>query len=128
MPERYKEKDYSAAFAAAFFMANLLFVGIFYIALWVLYKQQYSSADTVTQSHLKQSLIAASMSTLIFVLINLIIVLTDGYASLISLIGLEIYYMLIVPIFLLMGIFAFTKAVNHVDFSYPLINRFVRLN
>lgn len=127
MPKRYEEKDHSAAFAAAFFMANLLFVGIFYIALWVLYKTKYPTADAITQNHLKQSLIAASISTLIFALINLMILLTDGYASLISLIGLEVYYMLIVPAFLLMGIFAFTKAVNHVDFSYPLINRFVHL-
>lgn len=126
MQEQYEEKDHSAAFAAAFFMANLLFVGIFYIALWVLYKKKYPTADTITQSHLKQSLIAASISTLIFVLINMLIILTDGYASLISLISLEVYYMLIVPAFLLVGIFAFTKAVNHVDFSYPLINRFVR--
>ena len=126
MPERYEEKDHSAAFAEAFFMANLLFVGIFYIALWVLYKKKYLTADSVTQSHLKQALMAASISTLIFALINVIIVLTDGYASLTGLIGLEVYYMLIVPVFLLAGIFAFTKAVNHLDFSYPLISRFVR--
>lgn len=126
MSERYEEKDHSAAFAEAFFMANLLFVGIFYIALWILYIKRYSTADAITQSHLKQALIAASLSTLIFALINVAIVLTDGYASLIGLIGLEVYYMLIVPVFLLAGIFAFTKAVNHVDFSYPLINRFIR--
>jgi len=126
MPKRYQEKDHSAAFAEAFLMVNLLFVGIFYIALWVLYKKKYPTADEVTQRHLKQALIAASISTFIFIVINAVIILTDGYASLTSLIGLEIYYMLVVPVFLLLGILAFTKAVNHVDFSFPLINRFVR--
>ena len=126
MPKRYQEKDHSAAFAEAFLMVNLLFVGIFYLALWVLYKKKYPTADEVTQRHIKQALIAASISTFIFVVINAVIILTDGYASLTSLIGLEIYYMLIVPMFLLLGIFAFTKAVNHADFSFPLINRFVR--
>ena len=126
MPKRYQEKDHSAAFAEAFLMVNLLFVGIFYLALWVLYKKKYPTADEVTQRHLKQALITASISTFIFVVINAVIILTDGYASLTSLIALEIYYMLIVPMFLLLGILAFTKAVNHVDFSFPLINRFVR--
>ncbi|MCK5903569.1 MAG: hypothetical protein KAG28_10535 [Cocleimonas sp.] len=118
----YKEKDHSAAIAEAFFMAGLLFVGIFYIALWVLYLKYYDNASDITKRHLKQTLIASSISTAIFIIINIVIILGDGYISLTGLIGLEIYYMLIVPAFLMVGILGFSKAVNHDDFSFPLIN------
>ena len=120
----YEEKDHTAAIAQGFLMAGLLFVGVFYIALWWLYKRHYATASPITQHHLKQALIASSLSTGIFVLINLVIMLTDGYASLIGLIGLEVYFMFVVPVFLILGIIAFAKAVNHKDFNFPLIHRF----
>ena len=33
--------------------------------------------------------------------------------------------MLLLPMFLVVGILAFTRAVKGIDFSYPLIGRFV---
>ena len=113
--------DHTAAFSEAFFIANLLFVGVFYLALWCLYLIRYQHTSLIGQHHLKQSLIASSISTAIFIAINSFIVLTSGYASLTALFSLELYYMLVVPIFLVMGIIGFTKAIKGITFKYPII-------
>ena len=118
--------DHTAAYAQAFFIGNLLFVGAFYIALWVLYLLRYEQASEITKHHVKQALIGSSISTAIFVCINIFIMLTTGYASVTALFSLEFYFMLLLPMFLVVGILAFTRAVKGIDFSYPLIGRFVR--
>ncbi|MDF1589331.1 MAG: hypothetical protein P1P93_09305 [Gammaproteobacteria bacterium] len=118
------QRDHTAAFAEAFFIANLLFVGIFYVALWGLYFLRYQQATTITKQHLSQALIASSISTSLFAMINAFIMLTDGYASLTALFCLEFYFMLIVPVFLVAGIIGFTKAIKGISVSYPLIGRY----
>ena len=117
--------DHTAAFAEAFYIGNLLFVGVFYLALWVLYFLRYEKSSTITQRHLKQSLIGSSISTTIFIAINIFIILTSGYASVTALFSLEFYFMLLLPMFLVVGILAFTRAIKGIDFTYPLIGRFV---
>ncbi len=124
--EELSSQDNTAAFAEAFFIANLLFIGVFYIALWVLYFLRYERTSAVTKKHLAQTLIASSISTTIFILLNVFIIVTDGYASLIALFSLEFYYMLIVPPFLAVGIFGFTKAIKGQGFTYPLLSRFAK--
>jgi hypothetical protein len=119
----FSPKDNTAAFAEAFFIGNLLFVGIFYLALWTLYFLRYESTSDVGKKHLSQALIASSLSSIIFLAINVFILLTDGYHSLTALFGLEFYYMLMVPLFLAVGIMAFSKAIKELDFDYPLIGQ-----
>jgi len=116
--------DNTAAFAEAFFIANLLFVGLFYLVLWALYFLRYQQTSAFAQKHLSQSLIASSISTAIFVAINIFIMMTDGYASLTALFSLEVYFMLLVPMFLVVGIIGFTRAIKGLDYSYPLIGQF----
>jgi len=115
--------DNTAAFAEAFFIGNLLFVGVFYLALWLLYFLRYRCTSVVAKNHLGQTLIASSLSTIIFLSINVYILLTDGYASLTALFLLEVYFMLIVPLFLAAGIMGFTKAIKGLDFNFPLIGQ-----
>lgn len=122
--KEFPSQDNTAAFAEAFFIANLLFIGIFYIALWVLYFMRYQGSSSVAKKHLTQTLIASSISTSVFVLLNVFIMSTSGYASLAALFSLEFYYMLIVPPFLAVGIFGFTKAIKGQGFTYPLLGRF----
>ncbi len=117
--------DHTAAYAQAFFIGNLLFVGAFYLALWTLYLLRYDSASEITQRHIKQALIGSSISTAIFISINIFIMLTTGYASVTALFSLEFYFMLLLPMFLVVGILAFTRAIKGIDFTYPLIGRFI---
>jgi hypothetical protein len=120
--------DHTAAFAEAFFIANLLFVGVFYLALWALYFLRYQQTSIIGQNHLIQSLTASSVSTAIFLAINAYIVATTGYASLNALFSLEVYYMLVVPVFLVVGIIGFSKAIKGIAFNYPIIGGLLKLS
>jgi len=122
--EKQANNVHTAAFAEAFFIGNLLFVGAFYLALWVLYLLRYKQASAITQRHLKQTLIGSTISTSIFLAINIFIMLTSGYASVTALFMLEFYFMLLLPLFLVVGIHGFTKAIKGLDINYPLIGRF----
>ena len=126
MSTKHNTHDHTAAFAEAFFIGNLLFVGAFYLALWVLYFLRYKKSSVITRNHLKQALVGSSISTTIFVCINIFIMLTSGYASVTALFSLEFYFMLLLPLFLVVGILGFTRAIKGVDFSYPLIGRFIK--
>ena len=126
MTQQQENNDHTAAFAQAFFIGNLLFVGAFYLALWTLYFLRYEKSSSITQRHLKQALIGSSISTTIFICINIFIILTTGYASVTALFSLEFYFMLLLPMFLVVGILAFTKAIKGIDFNYPLISRFIK--
>ena len=117
--------DHTGTVAEAFFIANLLFVGIFYVFLWGLYFLAYKNATPISKHHLKQTLVASSISTSIVILLNIIILLTTGYASATALILAEAYLMLVVPLFMIVGILGFTKAVQGLDFTFPLIGRFI---
>jgi len=117
--------DHAAAWAEAFYIGNLLFVGLFYLALWILYFLRYKKTSAIGQHHLKQALLASSITTIVFLIINSIILLTGGYFTLSGILLLELYYMILLPVFLIVGILAFTKAIKGVDYYYPLIGRFV---
>ena len=125
MTDKQPANDHTAAYAEAFFIGNLLFVGVFYLALWVLYFRRYKQSSAITQHHLKQALLGSSISTAIFIAINIFIILTSGYASVTALFSLEFYFMLLLPLFLIVGILGFTKAIKGIDFSYPLIGHLI---
>jgi len=126
MTEKNPSNDHTAAYAEAFYIGNLLFVGVFYLALWVLYFMRYKKTSAIARNHLKQALLGSSITTTIFVVINIVIILTGGYATLSALLLLELYYMLLLPLFLVVGIMGFSKAIKGLDFSYPLIGRFIK--
>lgn len=116
-----QKQDYIGAYAEAFYIANLLFVGVFYLLLWGLYFIFYKGASEVSKNHIKQTLVASSLSTLIVILLNIFVVLTSGYASATGLILAEVYLMLLVPLFMIFGILGFIKAVNEKNYTYPLM-------
>jgi hypothetical protein len=89
MTEKQAANDHTAAYAEAFYIGNLLFVGVFYLALWVLYFLRYKKSSAITRNHLKQALVGSSISTAIFLTINIFIMLTSGYASVTALFSLE---------------------------------------
>jgi hypothetical protein len=122
--------DHTAVYAVVLFMANVLFVifgGVFYLALWVLYLRRYKNASPVTQNHLKQALIAASLSTAIFILINIYIMVSGGYIPLSrsAIVAIELYGLVVLPLFMATGVFALFGVIKNEDVRYPLIGRLV---
>lgn len=122
------KSDNTAAFAEAFFIANLLFIGTFYLALWGLYFLTYKKTTQVNRNHLIQALVASSLSILIVIVLNIGLLLTVGYASATALITAEVYLMVIVPLFLFVGIIGFVKAINHKDYCYPVIGKYLAIS
>jgi len=122
--QNYKEKfthDYSGAVAMAFFMANLLFIGIFYLILWAFYFIAYKNASQISKNHIKQALWASTLTTTIAISLAIIALMTTGFASVQALIMAEVYLMIVVPLFMLLGILGFTKAINEKNFKFPII-------
>jgi len=118
-----QQEDNIGAIAVALFMINLLLAGLFYIALWILYFLKYKSASQVSKNYLKQSLIAATISIIIFLAMSLFAVFTSGFNSATTLIMAEVYLMVVIPLFLIVGILGFTKAINHKDYAFPIIGK-----
>jgi len=124
--QKYKEKythDYTGAVAMAFFMANLLFIGIFYLILWALYFLAYKNASQVSKNHIKQALWGSTLTTAIALTLAVIAFLTTGFASVQALLMAEIYLMVIVPLFMLLGVLGFSKAINERNFRFPIIGK-----
>lgn len=125
MTEQTIKRDRTAIVAEAFYMANLLFTGFVYVALLILFFKQYKKGTLVAKAHLKQTLLAASFTTTIFLLINLYLIVNDAYASVTGLIMLETYYMAIVPLCFIPGIIGLTKGLKGEVYTFPIIGRLV---
>jgi len=121
-------EDNIGAIAEAFFMLGLLFVGFGFIALLGLYFLKYKDASQVSKNHLKQTLIAGAISLLIALSFIAFIMLTAGFASATALIIIELYLMIVIPVFMFFGIMGFVKAINHTDYKFPLISKLAGLN
>ncbi len=128
--QRYKEKfshDYTGAVAMAFFMANLLFIGIGYLILWGLYFLAYQNASQVSKNHIKQALWGSTITTSLAIILAIIAFSTTGFASVQALLMAEIYLMVIVPIFMFFGILGFSKAINEKNFRFPIIANLLKV-
>lgn len=119
--KKLRSTDHTGAIAEALFIANLLFVGVVYVILCIFCLMKYKDASPVSKSHLKQTLVAGAISTSIVIILNVIVILASGYASATALIMAELYLMLIVPLFMVVGIFGFTRAINADNYRYPLV-------
>ena len=120
--------DHTATLAVVLYMANVLFVvfgGVFYLALWLLYLRRYKTSSPLAQSYLKQALIAASLSTAIFVVINIYIFANGGYIPLSrsAIVAIELCRPFSLWLWPAPGVFALFKSIKNERFNFPLINR-----
>ena len=136
MMTKEQNNDHSGQIAIALMMANLLFVvffGIPYILLCIFYLWRAPKASELVRSHMKQALIAATLTTVIYHAITIIFdisvinLATGGHGEIPmqSIIALEAYFILVVPLFMGLGRFSRNRAIRGEAFRYPLIGRFV---
>ncbi|MBL3598597.1 MAG: hypothetical protein JMN25_01855 [gamma proteobacterium endosymbiont of Lamellibrachia anaximandri] len=117
----YNQGKTLAIISEGLYLLNLLFPLLPLLGLaWLRYRHRSSEFDLV-RNHLPQAFIGACISSSIFVAANLLILALGGYGSIAALITFEVYFIAVVPLFLIPGLMALIKAMSGQQCRYPLI-------
>ncbi len=112
-----------AIISEALYLFNLLFSLLPLLALIWLYFRHRDHPAALARIHLRQALIGALIVSAIFLGANLLILLLGGYHSIATLIVFEVYYIAVVPLFLIPGLLGLIKAMAGDAYQYPVIGR-----
>jgi hypothetical protein len=113
-----------AVWAYGLMLLNLLFPVLLYLPLCVLWHRQRLASDRQVFLAVNQSWLAASASTALFLLANALIISFAQYKSTFALITFEVYFIGVIPLFLIPGLFGLVKSLNQQTYLFPLIGRF----
>ena len=116
----------SAIVGEGLYLLNLLLPLLPMLLLSLLYLRHRNTQNNYLYLHLLQPLLAASISSTFFLLGNLYVLSANGYRSIEALVIFVIYFIAVVPLFLIPGLFGLIKAMAGDVYRYPLINRFLR--
>lgn len=115
-----------AMIAEGLFFLNLFLLPVVsFVILALLYFSQRKHESRLARNHLKQAFVAAGITTALFLLTNLLIVLNGGYHSIALLIAIEVYLVVVVTPFAIIGIFGLLKAMAQQEYRYPLIGKYL---
>lgn len=109
--------------AQVLFMLNLLFPLLPLLALALLALWHPQRQLPLARNHLRQGLAGAMASSLLFIAANLAIITQGGYRSMTALVAFELYYLLVVPLFLVPGLLGILRAMAGTEFRFPLLGR-----
>lgn len=112
-----------AVIAYGLMLLNLLFPVVVYLFLTVMWIKYKNSGDHLLHVAINQAWIAATLSTSIFITANILILSFAAYKSTFALIAFEIYYIFVVPIFLIPGLMGLVKSNAHLVYYFPLLGR-----
>ncbi len=107
-------------------LLNLLFPLLVYLVLSVFWLRHKKSTDNLLRLAVNQAWVAATISSFIFMVANASILIFAQYKSTFALITFEIYYVFMVPIFLIPGLLGLVKSNANLAYHYPLIGRYFR--
>ena len=110
-----------AVIAVGLYLLNLLLPLLALMGIAGLYVMHRRHGSKLVRVNLYQTLVGSVISTSLFLLANLLIVILGGYRSLHALIIFEVYYILVVPLFLIPGLIALIKAMSGQCYVFPLI-------
>lgn len=125
MPES-QEINKAAIISHGLMLLNLLFPMIMYLVLMSYWLKHRRSADLLLRVAVNQAFIAATLSTALFLSANLIIVIWASYRSTFALITFEIYFIFVVPLFLIPGLLGLVKSNVNQVYYYPVLGRFFK--
>lgn len=108
-----------------FFLNLFLLPGVSFVILLLLYYSQRNHESRLARNHLKQAFVAAGITTALFLITNLLILLFGGYQSVALLIAIEIYLVAVVTPFAIVAIFGLLKAMSQQEYRYPLIGKYL---
>ncbi|MEA3292407.1 MAG: hypothetical protein U9Q71_08940 [Pseudomonadota bacterium] len=112
-----------AVVSEGLYLLNLLFPLVTWLALLVVYLRQRDSAPELGKIHLRQTFVAATLSSTIFLFANLLVLVLGGYRSISTLVIFEVYFMAVVPLFFIPGLIGLIKAMSEQPYRFPLIGR-----
>lgn len=128
MPEKNQDNECrphgKAIISHGLMLLNLLFPILIYLFLTVFWLKHRQSQDRMMYVAVNQAWVAATISTLLFILANLLIVCFAVYKSTFALITFEIYFIFVVPMFLIPGLLGLVKSNANMIYFYPLLGRF----
>ena len=110
-----------AVMAYGLMLLNLLFPIVMYFMLLVVWQRHRHSPDRLLFMAVNQSWLAATLSTCLFISANVLIITLAQYQSTFALITFELYFIGVVPIFLIPGLLGLVKSLSHEVFTYPLV-------
>ena len=115
-----------AMIAEGLFFLNLFLLPVVsFVILALLYFSRRKHESRLARNHLKQAFVAAGITSALFLLTNLLIVLNGGYQSVALLIAVEVYLVAVVTPFAIIGIFGLLKAMAQQEYRYPLIGKYL---
>ncbi len=114
----------AAAASWMLYILNLLLPGLFFLMLFALWLFRRRDENAFIRLHIRQAFAGALATTVVFYLIYLAIAPVGGYRSMEGLIGLEFYYMALVPLFFIPGLLALMKVFAGKEFRYPVVGQF----
>lgn len=108
--------------AEGLYLANLLMMpGIAFIAILLLYYRNKESAPELALCHLRQTISATLWALLFIAILNVVIMVNDGYGSTQMWWIIMIYFEVIHVPLILIGVVGAIKALRGKMFKYPLI-------
>lgn len=110
-----------AVTAQSLYLLNLLFPLIPLPFLLGIYFRRVADAGALGRNHLRQALVAALVSSALFIAANGVVLVYGGYRSVVALITFEVYFIAVVPLFVIPGLMALLRAMNEQECRFPLI-------
>jgi len=113
-----------AVLAELFFLLNLVFLPVIgFIVLSVLYLRYRNTAPALARCHLRQTFNASIWAGIMLLLVNAVIILLGGYDSPSVWIIVILYLTSIHTVFIMLGTFGLTRAMNGKHYHYPVTGR-----
>jgi hypothetical protein len=113
-----------ALWAYGLMLLNLLFPVLLYLPLCVLWHRYRLATDRLVNLAINQAWLAASASTALFLLANALIISLAQYQSTFALITFEVYFIGVIPLFLIPGLLGLVKSLNQQSYLFPLLGRY----
>lgn len=112
-----------AIIAHGLMLLNLLFPILVYLFLVLYWLKHRRSEDQLLYVAVNQAFIAATVSTTVFILANALIVSLAQYKSTFALITFEVYFVFLVPFFLIPGLMGLVKSNASLIYYYPVLGK-----
>ena len=116
-------KSGPALWAYGLMLLNLLFPVLMYLPVCLLWRRHRQATDRLVNLAVNQAWLAATASTTLFLLANALIIGLAEYRSTFALITFEMYFIGVIPLFLIPGLLGLVKGLNQQAYRFPLIGR-----